>query len=197
MPERDAGIEAAKRALRVEMKARRAAIPPAQREADALRLVAQGMRALLPARGGVVSGFLSIGEEIATGPLLEALRASGCRLCLPVMRGRNQRLEFRAWAPGDPLEEKMWGIREPGAAAEVVEPTILLVPLLAFDAAGWRLGYGGGYYDRTLRALREAGFVRAIGLGFDMQRVDAVPHLDYDEPIDQVLTPSGLIVCKR
>jgi 5-formyltetrahydrofolate cyclo-ligase len=83
----------------------------------------------------------------------------------------------------------------PKANKAVLEPDILLVPLLAFDAAGWRLGYGGGFYDRTLKGLRARKSVVAIGIAFDEQQVDAVPHLDYDERIDWVLTPSGPILC--
>jgi 5-formyltetrahydrofolate cyclo-ligase len=71
----------------------------------------------------------------------------------------------------------------------------LLVPLLAFDLAGWRLGYGGGFYDRTLRRLRAMQPVLAVGIAFNEQRVDAVPHLDYDERLDWVLTPSGPLRC--
>jgi 5-formyltetrahydrofolate cyclo-ligase len=93
------------------------------------------------------------------------------------------------------MGETLWGIREPEAHRAVVVPRILLVPLLAFDRAGYRLGYGGGYYDRTLRGLRSTGAVMAVGLAFDEQEVDAVPHLDYDERIDWVLTPSGARKC--
>jgi len=104
---------------------------------------------------------------------------------------------FRACAPGDALQERMWGIREPLPEKPEVLPDVLLVPLLAVDAEGWRLGYGGGFYDRTLRALRAVKCLTAIGIAFDEQKVDAVPHLDYDEPLDWVLTPSGPMRCRR
>ena len=107
------------------------------------------------------------------------------------MQGKQAPLAFRAWAPGDPMAATVWGIREPEPTRPLLVPDILLVPLLAFDGDGWRLGYGGGYYDRTLRALRRIKPIVAIGLAFDSQQVDAVPHLDYDERLDWVLTPSG------
>ena len=143
----------------------------------------------------IVSGFLAIGEEIDPLPLLERLIGEGYRVCLPVMEGKGKPLLFRAWSPGDPLAETMWGIREPGPEAPAVEPDILLGPLLAFDATGYRLGYGGGFYDRTLARLRAMKPVISIGIAFDEQKVDAVPHASYDERLDWILTPSGALQC--
>ncbi len=102
---------------------------------------------------------------------------------------------FRAWAPGDAMGRAVWGIAEPKADKPELEPDVLLVPLLAFDRRGWRLGYGGGFYDRTLAALRARKAIAAVGVGFDEQLIDAVPHLDYDERLDWVLTPSGPLRC--
>lgn len=143
----------------------------------------------------VVSGFLAIGEEIDPTPLMVRLAAEGYRLALPVMEGKGKPLVFRAWQPGDELAETMWGIREPLPAAETLEPDIVLGPLLAFDTTGYRLGYGGGFYDRTLARLRALKSIVSIGIAFDEQRVDAVPHVDYDERLDWVLTPSGALKC--
>jgi 5-formyltetrahydrofolate cyclo-ligase len=109
------------------------------------------------------------------------------------MQGRGKPLLFRAWRPGDPLVKVIWGIEEPAPTCPEVEPDVLLMPLLAFDRAGYRLGYGGGFFDRTLRGLRARKAIRTIGLAFAAQEVDAVPHLDYDERIEAVLTPEGLI----
>ena len=89
----------------------------------------------------------------------------------------------------------MWGIGEPLPSAPVLEPDVMLVPLLAFDARGYRLGYGGGFYDRTIAQLRNQKPVLTIGVAFDEQRVDAVPHVDYDQRLDWVLTPSGPLRC--
>jgi 5-formyltetrahydrofolate cyclo-ligase len=144
-----------------------------------------------------VSAFLAIGEEIDTLPLIERAVAAGCAIGLPVIEHKGAPLLFRRWAPGEPLAEKAWGIREPLPTAALVEPDLLLVPLLAFDAAGFRLGYGGGYYDRTLARLRSMKRVVAVGVAYDAQRVDAVPRDRYDEPLDWVLTPTGLVRCSE
>ena len=143
----------------------------------------------------VVSGFLGIGDEIDLKPLMARLEGEGYRLALPVMEGKGKPLVFRAWSPGDPLAETMWGIREPLPGAETVDPDIVLGPLLAFDTRGYRLGYGGGFYDRTLARLRALKPIVSIGVAFDEQRVDAVPHVDYDERLDWILTPSGPLKC--
>jgi 5-formyltetrahydrofolate cyclo-ligase len=109
-----------------------------------------------------------------------------------VIGRKGEPLTFRAYTTGDDLDERTWGIREPKPHRPVVVPDVLILPLLAFDGEGWRLGYGGGFYDRTLAGLRAGKQVAAIGLAYAGQRVDAVPHADYDEPMDGVLTPSGL-----
>lgn len=143
----------------------------------------------------VVSAFSSMPDELDTGPLLARLHARGHRLCLPVMQGKAAPLAFRAWAPGDAMQAATWGILEPLDDKPVLEPEVFLVPLLAFDRRGWRLGYGGGFFDRTLRAARAARAVVAVGLAIAEAEVDAVPHLDYDERLDWVLTPSGPLRC--
>ena len=180
-----------KKLLRAAMKARRAAMPAALRADGARRLAERGLGWLEPAPDAIVSGFLSIADELDTAPLLVALHRLGHRLCLPVMQGRGRPLLFRTYTPGDALATVVWGIQEPFPEKAELEPDMLLVPLLAADMQGHRLGYGGGFFDRTLRALRQKKPVIAIGLAFEEQVVDAVPHLDYDERLDWVLTPSG------
>lgn len=195
MTRSEADIASTKKELRARMIAARDALPPETRAswAEAVAKIGLGFTAARPT--AVVSAFLSIGAEIDTAPLMDRLQRSGHRLALPVMVGKGKPLQFRAWEPGDPLRTVQWGIREPGDDAPVLEPDILLVPLLAFDRTGARLGYGGGFYDRTLRGLRERRSVVAVGLAFTMQEVDGVPHLDYDERLDWVLTPDGPIRC--
>lgn len=144
-----------------------------------------------PAQGAVVSGFLPIGEEIDPLPLMLRIASEGHGLALPVIVGKGRPLRFRRWQPGEPLAERAWGIREPLPSAAEMDPDILLVPLLAFDAAGHRLGYGGGFYDRTLSAARARKQVVAIGLAYDAQELPAVPRQDFDQRLDWVLTPSG------
>ena len=180
-----------KPAARAAANACRAAIPPERRRALSAALVPHATWLSGLASGGTVSGFLSIGDEIDVADLLRALGQRGHVLALPAMQGRGQPLLFRAYQPGDELVATTWGIREPLATATAVLPDVMLVPLLAFDRMGHRLGYGGGFYDRTLAEARMSREIIAVGVAFDEQRLDAVPHLDYDEPLDWLLTPSG------
>lgn len=143
----------------------------------------------------IVSGFSAIGEEISPLPLLVRLAAEGHGLCLPVMQGKGLPLLFRSWKPTDATRAAVWGIQEPLPSAPAVEPDVLLVPLLAVDARGNRLGYGGGFYDRTIARLRALKPVVAIGVAFDEQWVDEVPAAAYDQRLEWVLTPTGPARC--
>lgn len=182
-----------KKEMRAAAIARRAALPAAARQAGSIELAATDWIALLGQPPCTVSAFCSMGEELDTQPLLERLGALGYDLCLPVMQGRGKPLVFRKWSPGDSMASGTWGIQEPTEDKPVLHPDVVLAPLLAFDREGWRLGYGGGFYDRTVRELRSLEPIRFIGLAFAEQEVDAVPHLEYDERLDAVLTPRGLI----
>jgi 5-formyltetrahydrofolate cyclo-ligase len=185
-----------KRALRRRIKQWRAGLAPEAMARAANRVAGRGLSFLaLGQKRVVISGFSSLPEEFRAWPLLRRLHADGHALTMPVMQGRNLPLLFRAWAPGDAMDRAVWGIAEPESNRPQLQPDIVLAPLLAFDASGWRLGYGGGYYDRTLRALRSHKPIVAVGLAYDEQQVDAVPHLDYDEPLDWVLRPSGPLKC--
>ena len=182
-----------KRALRARMKAWRADLSTAEQVSAGQGLAAHGLDFLQIATPSEtsVSAFAPMADELRVWPLLRRLASDGFRLCLPVMQGKGRPLVFRAWAQGDAMDSGVWGIAEPKADKPVVEPDVLLMPLLAFDSQGWRLGYGGGFYDRTVRRLRGMKRVVTVGLAFDAQEVDAVPRLDYDERLDWVLTPSG------
>ena len=140
------------------------------------------------APGTIVSGFMPLKSEINPVPLMRKLAAAGARLALPVVAGKGKPLIMRAYAIGEPLASGVWGIREPKPEAPVVEPDILLVPLLAFDRDGHRLGYGAGYYDMTITALRARKPVIAVGIAFAAQEFDAVPTTPRDARIDLVLT---------
>ena len=143
---------------------------------------------------GSYAGYLAIHSELSPALLLQALADRGVPTALPVTPAAGQPLHFVGWRPGDRLGEGRFGTKQPAAGAPPVRPDVVLVPLLAFDLAGWRLGYGGGYYDRSIAALRDDGMpVVAIGVGYDGQRVDKVPVGPYDMPLDAVLTPTGLI----
>lgn len=185
-----------KAALRAQMLECRSQLTLDMRQAAASAIAARAGELLSLTGAGPasrISTYGAIGPELDPSALEIELVKRGCSLCLPVMVGKGKPLIFRAHAHGDQLVDRMWGIREPQPSAAIVTPAILLVPLLAFDDHGWRLGYGGGFYDRTLRTLRAASEqIAAIGIGYDEQHMPEVPHADYDEPLDWVLTPSGL-----
>ena len=144
---------------------------------------------------GSYAGYRAIHSELSPALLLQALADRGVPTALPITPAAGQPLRFLGWRPGDRLAQGRFGTKQPVAGAPPVRPHVVLVPLLAFDLAGWRLGYGGGYYDRSIAALRDDRMpVVAIGVGYDGQRVDKVPVGPYDMPLDAVLTPTGLIM---
>ena len=139
----------------------------------------------------MVAGYWPFREEADPRPLMQILAAKGHPLVLPRILRRTAPLEFRRWIEGDPLRPNAFEIAEPLASAEIATPSILLVPMLAFDAAGTRLGYGGGYYDRTLATLRAAGKVAAVGIAYAGQEVGKVPRREHDAPLDAIVTEKG------
>jgi 5-formyltetrahydrofolate cyclo-ligase len=144
-----------------------------------------------------VSGFYPYQDEINVLPLLARLVSEGWQTALPVVMAKGAPLTFRAWAPGEPTGRGIWDIHVPLEAAPEIEPDILLVPMLAFDRRGYRLGYGGGFYDRTLAELRKLKPVVAIGVAYAEQEIEEVPVAGYDEPLDWILTERGVIEPKR
>ena len=145
---------------------------------------------------GVVSGFHPHGSEIDCTVLMRRLAGEGWTTCLPVVTGPAKPLTFREWAHDDELEAGVWDIPVPGEEAPEVKPDVLLVPLLAYDDKGYRLGYGGGFYDRTIELARADREVVTVGVAFAEQRVKSVPHLDHDEPLDWMLTEAGPKRCR-
>jgi 5-formyltetrahydrofolate cyclo-ligase len=180
-------IDQRKVTVRRESVARRDAIPPAERAKAAERIAARPFPVAI-APGAIVSGFSPLKSEINPVPLMRKLADAGARLALPVVAGRGKPLIMRAWAFGEPLDRGVWGIREPKAEAPEVAPDILLVPLLAFDRQGRRLGYGAGYYDMTIAKLRAMKGVLAVGIAYAAQEIDAVPVTPRDARLDLVLT---------
>lgn len=178
-----------KRTLRSAMLAWRADLGADERHAAAMGLVESFKREQMLEAPLVVSGFWPMKEELNIRPLMIELFNRGCQLCLPVVVGKRQPLVFRAWRPGDALEQGVFNTLHPSPKREELVPEALIVPLLACDRDGWRLGYGGGFYDRTLRGLRAARHVTAVGVAFDAQLLDeAVPHGPDDERLDWLLT---------
>ena len=136
-----------------------------------------------------VAGYAAIGSEADPGELLRRLDAAGHVCSLPSVERRHAPLVFRCWRPGEPLVSGEHGTRAPLRGAPPCRPEIVLVPLLAFDAEGRRLGYGGGYYDRTLAALRAgAPGVLAVGVAFSAEEAQDLPEDEFDERLDWIVT---------
>jgi 5-formyltetrahydrofolate cyclo-ligase len=188
-------LEQLKASLRREALARRDALSTEQRSAGAQAIAARPFPVEVPP-GAIVSGFVPIKSEINALPLMQKLASAGARLALPVVAGRGKPLIMRAWKLGEPLRKGGWGIGEPGAEAPEVVPDILIVPLLAFDRRGHRIGYGAGYYDMTIAALRARKPIVAAGIAFAAQEIAAVPDTPRDVRLDLVLTEREVIVCR-
>lgn len=176
-----------KQQLRTAALAAREALTPEQRTAAAQAIAAHKIPFEI-APDAVVSGYAPIRGELDPTLLMLSLKARGVRLALPVIMARGKTLSFRAWSPDDRLTLGALGIPEPSPAAEELMPDIMLVPLAAFDRAGHRIGYGGGYYDFTFSHLREAKHVIGVGVGFAVQEIKAVPALAHDVALDYVIT---------
>jgi 5-formyltetrahydrofolate cyclo-ligase len=172
--------------LRAAALALRDALPAAERQAAAEAIAARAFP--VNVSGLIVSGFSPTKTEINPIPLLRKLSEAGASLALPCIASRGKPLIMRAWQFGAPLASGQWGIREPTPDAAEVFPDILIVPLAAFDRSGHRIGYGAGYYDRTIRGLRAKKKVIAIGIAFAVQEIAKVPTTTRDERLDLVLT---------
>jgi 5-formyltetrahydrofolate cyclo-ligase len=177
-----------KLSLRNELRARRATLT----RADFAGRIAAFAPALPLAKGAIVAGYHPVRDEADPRGLLAVLAAQGHPLALPVIASTRAALIFRRWKTGDALAPNAYGIAEPLAAAEEIVPDAVLVPLLAFDADGHRLGYGGGYYDRTLDAIRKARPVLALGIAYAGQEVARLPRETHDHALDMILTENGV-----
>lgn len=176
-------VREAKAALRARMKALRAALSDEERQAAARRLAERAVPSgFLPAQGGVIAGYWPMKGELDPRPLMLKLAAMGYTLALPRMTPMG--LDFHRWQKGDLMDAGAFGTQEPCAVSPGASPDLILTPLLAFDDAGGRLGFGKGFYDRAFAALPGA---RKIGLAYAFQRVDAVPGEAHDVPLDGVI----------
>ncbi|WP_051356770.1 5-formyltetrahydrofolate cyclo-ligase [Azorhizobium doebereinerae] len=183
---------AQKARLRSEALSRRAAMGQAMRTQASEAAAAAAFGALSPVLGRTVALFAPFGDEIDTAPLARRLREVGVALALPVIVGRDRPLIFRLWHMDDPLVPTgAYAIPTPQAHAPDVLPDDVIVPLAVFDRAGARIGYGAGYYDRTLALLRRQKPIRAFGLAFACQETDAIPAEPHDEPLDGMITEAG------
>ena len=151
----------------------------------------------LPSVGKPVTAVFSpIGSEPDVRPLASALHAAGVPLVLPVDLSHGSPLIFRRWAPGDRLAVGPLGIAEPLRDALELDPDVIVVPLIAFDRRGHRIGYGAGNWDRTLVALRRRKQVRVIGVAYAIQEERLIPNEPHDEPVDLILTDRNVLLCQ-
>lgn len=186
----DKTIEEAKAALRARAHAQRARFLETHR-ADASRAVAEHFFAEVAlGPDEVVAAYWPIRDELDCTQIVTRLQFEGRRVCLPVVVGNDQPLEMRIWEPGTPLYPAGFGTLAPDDNAPRAVPDVVLVPLLGFDKHGTRLGYGGGYYDRTIAAMARPP--RLLGLGFSAQEVDFIPCGAHDHPLDAVVTETGI-----
>jgi 5-formyltetrahydrofolate cyclo-ligase len=185
----------------IKAEARKAAAKTRKAAHDALKdtapqlLAAQQFPLQPTLTSKVVSAFFPYKSEIDTRALLGRLAGEGWTTCLPIVIALGEPLIFRRWLPGQLTTPGMWDIPQPTDDAELVEPDVLLVPMMAFDKNGFRLGYGGGFYDRTLEVLRAKKTITAIGVAYSAQEVDSVPHDSHDQALDYVLTEKGFHKC--
>lgn len=185
----------AKRVLRAEMRALRRGLAVAAPDA------AERAAALLPLDGlpaaGVAAGYAPQGAEIDPGPLMRRLQACGWSLALPVSLAPGEPLMFRAWTPSSTRVIDAAGISAPPPSTAELEPDLVIVPLVAFDRSGMRLGQGGGYFDRTIAVLQSRRRVFTLGLAYAGQGVARVPAEGHDRPLDAILTEIEYIAVRR
>jgi len=188
-----ANVASAKTALRLAVRNRRKALVRDHPDADwlAAEVAHRPITARFPEPAGKVAAlYRAMGSELDPRPLGEWLAQQGWTLALPYVESGDH-MTFRRWAPGDATGRDFAGLPAPLAAAEAVEPDLVIAPLLAFDKTGRRLGQGAGWYDRTLLGLRAAKDVWVVGLAYSGQEVASVPTDEHDQRLDAILTEAG------
>jgi len=183
-----ASAATAKTALRLALRDQRKVLK--SKAPDAAERAAALAPAALEAFG-VVAGYRPQGAEFDPGPLMRRLAQVGARLVLPRASHIDAPLDFHAFQDGDAFELDAYRIPAPPAASPILIPNLVIVPLLAFDAQGGRMGQGAGCYDRTLEALRAAGPVFVLGLAYAGQEVAEIPSEAHDQKLDAILTETG------
>lgn len=179
-----------KNRLRRKALSRRTALVKTQSDAGRL-LAGHFPDEAWPSVNAVVAGYSPVRGEIDPRPLMETFLLEQAQLALPVVVAKDAPLQFRAWHPDDALEPGAFGIDVPDEKRPVLTPSLLLVPLVAFDTRCHRIGYGAGFYDRSLSALRAQRPVVAVGLAYEGQRISKVPAGRHDVALDYVVTEAG------
>lgn len=182
-----------KKSLRAQFQAAREGVRPDEAKAAGLAL-ARHLVGFIPPTATTVAGYRAVRGEIDLSEAMARLSERGHTLCLPVVEAPRLPLSFRQWCIGHPLTLGHYGIEVPATSEPLRVPDVVIVPLLAFDSEGYRLGYGAGYYDFTLRQLRGQGKqVLVIGAAFTLQRAEALPHQPHDERLDAIITEQGVV----
>jgi 5-formyltetrahydrofolate cyclo-ligase len=180
-------IDDAKAQARIRARAQRNAIPDV--DGAGTKAAIRFLDGIPLKPNSIVSLYWPLAGEFDCRPLLYALSNHEHHIALPLVRGRGEPLDFRIWRPGDPLVKRAFNVHEPLETAEKTVPHVVVTPFLAYNELGYRLGYGGGYYDRTLRGLRQSlASVVAVGLGFAAQKMPELPFGETDEPMDWLVT---------
>ncbi|HEX3952260.1 MAG TPA: 5-formyltetrahydrofolate cyclo-ligase [Stellaceae bacterium] len=183
-----AALKAWRRAERERLIALRMAVPLAMRR-DWGEGIAAGLRAVVSERPGILGVYWPFRAEFDPRQIVDWAIAEGRGIALPAVIDKKGPLEYRAWRPGEPLVDGVWNIPVP-ERCDVVIPAVVLAPVVGFDKAGYRLGYGGGYFDRTLAALSPRPI--AIGVGFDLQAIETIHPQAYDIPMERIVTETGV-----
>jgi 5-formyltetrahydrofolate cyclo-ligase len=184
-----AELRAWRRSERQRLLALRTSVPPAQRRQWGEE-IEQRLRLLLAEQPAIILGvYWPFQAEFDPRPLIDWLIARGSSVALPAVVDRKGPLEYRAWRPGEALVDGVWDIPIP-EKRETVIPQAVLAPLVGFDPDCYRLGYGGGYFDRTLAAL--APRPSAIGVGFELSQLETIHPQDFDIPMDVIVTEARL-----
>jgi 5-formyltetrahydrofolate cyclo-ligase len=183
-----AEVKVWRRAERERLLAERMALSPAARREWGEKIAA-GIQEMLAERPGALGVYWPFRGEFDPRPLIDMVVAQGRVIALPVVVDEKGPLEYRAWKPGEALVAGVWDIPIP-ERREIVVPATVLAPLVGFDSACYRLGYGGGYFDRTLAALQPRPM--AIGVGFAFQEIATIHPQDFDIPMDALVTEAGL-----
>nr|WP_314257760.1 5-formyltetrahydrofolate cyclo-ligase [uncultured Devosia sp.] len=186
----DEMIEQAKAALRSEARAARAALDHATRAEAAERAAGHFFASIAIKPDDVVAAYWRIRDELDCQPILVRLMDSNQPVVLPVVMGQDEPLDLRIWEQGASLYESGFGTLAPSDLAPRAEPDVVIMPLLGFDKTGTRLGYGGGYYDRTLAHMTKRPLL--VGLAFAAQELEQIPRAHHDVPLDAIVTEAGV-----
>lgn len=189
-PQQRADVMRWRKAERERLIATRVALPAAERQEYGTRIAAVLEEAMGAFAGLTVSAYWPFRGEPDLRPLLARIAERGGRTALPVVVERRAPLIFRAWRKGDPLERGIWNIPVPAESAPTLLPDVVIAPLVGFDPAGYRLGYGGGFFDRTLASLPKRP--RVFGVGYETARIATIYPQPHDIPMDAIITEKGL-----